>query len=344
MTGSKENVLKAFSREETEYVPAGAFLGGSWPIINSGLTLEGLIGNAQKTAEVFYEVNERIDADILMVGTGSTALLIKSLGGEVRFDEKGAPQIISELIKDESDLVGLNVSKAINDPTILWLGEVSKEVNRLAGDKRLILASGRAPFTLATQLFGLEKFSKAIYKKPDLVHKILEFTTELSFSYFKFMIEEGNAHGAFIADPSASGDVISKKHFAQFVIPYLEKVVKKIKELQKPVLLHICGDITDRLEVIATTGIDSISIDTKVDILKAIELIGDKISIAGNVDPVNIMEFGTVEDVREASSACIKKAAGRKGLVLLPGCDLAWGVTEENIKAFIDTAHNLRTI
>ena len=56
--------------------------GGSWPIINSGLTLESIIGDVRRTAKAFYEVNERINADIIMVGVGSTALLIKALGGK----------------------------------------------------------------------------------------------------------------------------------------------------------------------------------------------------------------------------------------------------------------------
>jgi uroporphyrinogen decarboxylase len=201
------------------------------------------------------------------------------------------------------------------------------------------LASGRAPFTLATQLYGLENFSKAIYKNPVLAHKILEFTTELSLAYFKLMIEEGHVHGAFIADPSASGDVISKKHFVQFVLPYLKRLVTAVKEVQKPVMLHICGDITDRLELLPSTGIDSISIDAKVDISKAMELVGDEISVAGNVDPVNALEFGSKEDVIDAAVDCINKGAGKRGFILLPGCDLAGRVPEENIKVFVETAH-----
>ena len=340
MVTSKELVLKAFRREKTEYIPVGAFLGGSWPIIHSGLTLEGLIGDVEKTAKAFYEVNERLDADILMVGTGSTAILIKALGGEVKFDEKGAPQIISELIETEEDLSTLSIEKAIENPSVQWLRDVAKEVSRLSQEKRLILASGRAPFTLATQLFGLERFSKAIYKNPKLAHKLLEFTTELSIAYFKLMLEEGKAHGAFIADPSASGDVISRRHFEQFVLPYLTTVVKTIKGFNRPIMLHICGNITDRLGLLPSTGIDSLSIDTKVDIAEAMGIIGDEVSIAGNVDPVNILEFGSKEEVTKETLSCIKKGTKKKGFILLPGCDLAAGVPEDNIKTFVENAHN----
>ncbi|HEX9061469.1 MAG TPA: uroporphyrinogen decarboxylase family protein [Clostridia bacterium] len=340
MDSPKQTALKAFKREKTEYVPVGVFLGGSWPIINSGLTLEGLIGDYEKTARTLYEVNEKLNEDILIVGTGSTALLIKALGGDVRFDSKGAPQIISELIKNEEDLNNLNPDEAISNKSIKWLVDISKKLVEITYDRRLILASGRAPFTLAAQIYGLQNFLKAIYKNPVFAHELLEFTTKLSLSYFKTMINDGLSHGAFIADPSASGDVISKKHYEKFALPYLKKVVDGIKELDKPVMLHICGDITDRLDLVASSGIDSLSIDTKVDLGKALEIAGDKISIAGNVDPVDILEFGTQEEVYEATVSCLKKGACKRGFILFPGCDPAGGVPLKNIKTFVDTAHS----
>lgn len=237
MASSKDIALKAFRGEKTEYIPVGIFLGGSWPIINSGLTLEGLIGDAEKTAKVFFDVNEKLNADIIIMGAGSTALMIKALGGEVKFDNKGAPQIISQLIKNEDDLRSLSVATVTKDCSMIWLRDTAKELFKLSRKKRLILASGRAPFTLATQLYGLENFARAIYKKRSFAHEILEFTTKLSIEYFKTMIEEGLVDGAFIADPTASGDVISNKHFEEFALPYLKRVVIAVKNLNKPVML-----------------------------------------------------------------------------------------------------------
>jgi uroporphyrinogen decarboxylase len=338
MNTSKEISMRALRREKADKTPVGIFLGGSWPIINAGLTLESLIGDAKKTAAVFLDVNERLDADIIMAGTGSTALLIKALGGEVRFDEKGAPQILSELIRNEADLRSLSVESAIQDTSVRWLADTSRYMSEYSKKKKLILASGRAPFTLATQLYGLEKFSKAIFKNPEFVGKLLAFTTELSLAYFKLMIQEGAADGAFIADPSASGDVISKKHFSQFVLPYLKKVVEGIKTLHRPVMLHICGDISDRLELLPDTGIDSLSVDTKVDLTNAFNAIGNKISIAGNVDPVGTLEFGTDDEVEKAVSACLEKVKKMPGFILLPGCDVAGNVPEKNLKAFVESA------
>lgn len=338
MSTSKEILDKAFRLKPQEEIPVGIFLGGSWPIIHSGLTLEGLIGQAEKTAKVFHQVNEKLDGDLIMVGTGATALLINALGGEIKFKDNGAPAVIGELIKTENDLSRLKVSDAIQHPAVRWLFETARHLSRLAGRERLILASCRAPFTLAAQLYGLENFSRDLYKKRTFAHDLLEFTTELSIAYFQQMIDEGEVHGVCIADPTASGDVISTRHFKEFVIPYLTRVVKVVKDKGKPVILHICGDITDRLSLIPETGVDCISLDTKVNLANAKNSVGDQICIAGNVDPVNILQFGTRTEVEDAVKLCISQSRDTGGFILLPGCDLDAGVSEENIKAFVDAA------
>ncbi|OPY58378.1 MAG: Uroporphyrinogen decarboxylase [Pelotomaculum sp. PtaU1.Bin035] len=337
----KERVKKAFERKPHDLTPVGVFLGGSWPVIHSGLTLDALIGKARETAKIFFEVNELLNADLIMVGTGATALTIRALGGEIRFNPVGAPEITRELIEHESSLPKLWKMEFWNDQAVMWLVQTAKEVISMTQNQRMVLASGRAPFTLATQMYGLEKTCRAIYKNKVFIKELLEFTTHVSICYFKEMLGKGLVNGVFIADPTASGDVISVKHFKEFVIPYLRKVVKVVKDMGKPVMLHICGDITDRLALIPDTGVDCISVDSKVDLKKALDIVGDKVCIAGNVNPVDILQFGTTEEVAKASLDCQKQADGRNGFVLLPGCDLASSVPLENIVAFVKAGHQL---
>lgn len=339
MTTSKELATIAMSGQNGGKVPVGTILGGSWPIIIEGFTLEGLIGDAQKTAEIFYRVNERLDADILTVGTGATALLLRALGGDIRFSKKGAPEIMSEVVNHKEDLQLLNIAAALEDPAVQWLGEVAAELSRLAGNQRFIMASGRAPFTLASQIFGLENFLRVLHKDKLFAHKLLEFTTQLSIEYFRLMNKTKSLPGAFLADPTASGDVISRKYFEEFALPYLTRVVTAIKQDYGYVMLHICGNITDRLALLPGSGIDSLSIDTKVDIAFAKKLIGKDVCIAGNVDPVQVLEYGTLDQVYQASRNCLEAGARDGGFILLPGCDLAAAVPEENVRVMVETAH-----
>lgn len=329
----KERALAAFTGKHVDRVPLCIFLGGSWPVINSGTTLKSLIGRPKETAGLFWAVNRRLGADIDMVGAGATALQIKALGGDVRFNDNGAPEIMGEPVRQPEDLRRLTVAQVYNDRDVRWLVDTCSETMKFAGDDALVLASGRAPFTLAGQIFGLENFSRALYKDKKFAHELLEFTTALSSEYYREMIVNGHAHGAFIADPTSSGDCISKKHFEEFSLPYLTRVVDGIKKLDKPVMLHICGNISDRISLIPDSGIDCISIDTKVEIAHAKALLNGRICIAGNVDPVNTLEFGSADDVRRVSKKCFRDAGKSGGFVLTPGCDFGAGVTEENLRA-----------
>lgn len=332
MVTSKERVIKAFQGEKTDRVPVGIFLGGSWPIIRAGTSLEKLQGDPQRTAEIFCETNERLGADLFMVGTGATTLLVRALGGNVRFSEKGAPVILSELIQNEKDLEGLSIEKALQDPGIQWIRETARHALRISGEKRLILASGRAPFTLAGQLYGLENLSRALYKKKDFVYKLLDFTARLSTGYFRTLLEDGSVHGIFIADPTSSGDVISTRHFEEFALPGLKQLIDLALTHSAWTMVHICGDITDRIQLLSKTGVHSISVDTKVDLTEARKRVGPKVCLVGNVHPVEVLQFGTGEEVYHTAISCMEQGSKDGGFVLMPSCDLEAKVPEENIK------------
>lgn len=336
----KQAVITALQGGKPERVPVGTFLGGSWPIHKVGMTLEELIGDPEKTAQIFYEVNEQLDADFLTIGTGSTALIIKALGGEIKFSQLGAPEIVSELIKVESDLDRLSAESILNDPAIIWIGDSARHLFTLCGEHRFIFLSGRAPFTLASQMFGLENLCRCLYKNSALAHRILAFATSVSTAFYKSILEQGFVHGAMIADPSSSGDLISRKHFEEFALPYLRRVVKEVKELGAPVLLHICGDIHDRLDLIPTSGVDCLSLDSKVSLASARKILANRICLGGNVNPVEILHFGTEEEVQRAAADCLQAAAGDGGFILMPGCDLASQVPITNILALIEAGHN----
>lgn len=342
MATSKDNVQAAFARKKPERVPAGICLGGSWPFFVEGVGLNALLEDAEKAAKIYYEVNARVDADWVTVGTGATAFLIEALGGKSILNKRSAPEIEAPIVKTEEDIERLDIAGALKKDKLLWLKDVAAATVRINGGERSIFVSGRAPFTLAGQLLGLEIFSKSLYKNKGLVEKILNFAEELSFAYYSFMLEVDGIDGIFIADPSASGDVVSTKHFEAVVVPALTNLVTRLAPYKKPVLLHICGNITDRLHTLPQTGIDMISVDSKVDLAKAKEILAGRIALAGNVNPVYVIEERTDEEVYAESTRCLNAAAVDGGFLLLPGCDLSAKAGEENVRALVRAAHDWR--
>lgn len=343
---SREFVLDAFdlnlsgNLREGAGVPVGVCLGGSWPFFAEGVTFEELLDDPLRAASIFYKVNERVGADFITVGTGATALLFMGLGGKIQFSPKGAPVIASILAESEDDIRRLDIDRAIKSEGLQWLRAVAEETVRLNGGRRAVFVSGRAPFTLAGQLAGLEFFTKSIYKDRSFVDTLLNFTLELSSSYYEFMLDAVGVDGIFAADPSASGDVLSARHFESVVLPCLTLLLKRLEPYGKPSLLHICGNITDRLHFLPQTGIGMISLDSKVNLRRAREILGGKIAFAGNVHPVFVLEELTPLEVAEKTRECLEEAAAREGgFMLLPGCDLSSRVPEANVTEFVKMAH-----
>jgi uroporphyrinogen decarboxylase len=349
MSTSREIVTEAFALNKPERVPVGVCLGGSWPFFVEGIPLQELLSFPPfKAAEIFYRVNERVGADFVTIGTGATAFLIEALGGKIKFAKNGAPEIDSLLINSPDDIDKLHLQTIFQSEKLQWLKAIATETvklneNKLNNNQRSLFVSGRAPFTLAGQLLGLETLSKSLYKNKLFAEKLLAFTTELSVAYFEFMLQVNGIDGIFIADPSASGDVVSVRHFESAVIPYLTALIKRLKSYQKHFLIHICGNISDRLHLLPQTGIQMVSVDSKVDLRNAKQLLNGKIGLAGNVNPVFVLEEKTADEIYSETQKCLNDAAGDGGFMLLPGCDLSAKVSEENVRAFVAAAREWRS-
>lgn len=183
---------------------------------------------------------------------------------------------------------------------------------------------------------------KATYKNPALVEKILDFATELLIHLYEPVVNDGTLEVISLADPTASGDLVSKKQFERFALPYLKKFTDWAKSKNVHTLLHICGDTTDRIELFPATGASCISVDHKTDIARTKELLSGKMCFAGNVSPVEVMLQGSVELV-ESTCKQIVEAAGTDGaFVLMPGCDIPPDVPYENITKFIQVAQECK--
>ena len=69
------------------------------------------------------------------------------------------------------------------------------------------------------------------------------------------------------------------------------------------------------------------------------EAYGDKISISGNVIPVDVLRNGTIEEIAANVKRCITEAADNPcGYNLCPGCTTPVGTSKENMIAFMNAA------
>jgi uroporphyrinogen decarboxylase len=335
----KELIFEAFERKSSGRVPATVFGGGVWTIRHWQKQFGEMAADPRAYADLLLRTNEELHSPIIYVGSGYNNYLAAAVGGKVKERPLGAPDLVSALVKETADeIVGTDVTIIENDPVIQNMRETARLVAAEVGDEVIVTVTSWGPFTLAGQMYGVEPFMKATLKKKDEVHKMLDFATRLVKQFYKPLVEERVTPMLSIADPTGSGDLISNKVFRTFSLPYLQPLIAWAKEHDAYTWLHICGNTTDKLESIAETGAHCFSLDYKVDMATAKKLIGSRITLAGNIDPVSVLNQKGPEDVRAAGEACIQAGAEGGGFILTSGCDLPPTIPVDNIRAMLDLA------
>jgi uroporphyrinogen decarboxylase len=335
----KEVMLKAFEGGRTDRVPVTLFGAGMWSIKGWNTSFEALSRDADKMASMLVDMSSKLQCDVVYPGSGYNNFHASALGGKIKFREVGAPDLENHFVSTEEDLAKLKISDLDKDETINTVKKALRQTKAKIGVTYVVTMTAWGPFTLGARLVGEETMMKATFKKPVFVEKVVDFATDLLIHLYEPIVADKTLEVISLADPTASGDLISKKQFEKFAVPYLKKFTDWAKSKGVHTLVHICGNTSDRLDLFPLTGASCISLDHKTDIAKAKETLHGKMCFGGNVDPVKIMLNGTVQDVENACKEVIKTAGTEGGFVLMPGCDIPPTVPYDNIKKFIQVAH-----
>jgi uroporphyrinogen decarboxylase len=336
---SKEIIQKLIQLEPTPRLPVSLLSAGAWNLNQSGLTLEqALAAGPQRIAEIIAQTNELVGCDIVWPGSGYHNLAIRGLGGRIKFRVKGTPDVQEPLLRGNWIAARLATKRVQEDEGIRVLIEAARLLAQSIGDKTVVGTSQWGPFTLGGLAYGVENLMRNMHKDKPAVHAVLELATELCFDYLEPFIDAGVSMIS-LADPTASGDLISRDQFVEFSLPYLKRVADKIRTRGVWVTVHICGNTTNRLDRIPEAGAHIMSVDYKVNLADVRRILGGEIAFAGNLNPVAIMQKETVQGVAAASREAINRAGTTGGYLLMPGCDIPPRVPIENVKAMVESAH-----
>ncbi|MEE9166038.1 MAG: uroporphyrinogen decarboxylase family protein [Candidatus Neomarinimicrobiota bacterium] len=152
-----------------------------------------------------------------------------------------------------------------------------------------------------------------------------------------------------ISSAFAGGGLISRDHYSEFVLPYEKMVIKGIKEkFSIPVYTHTCGSIGDRLDLMmesGTGGIDTLDPPPlgTVELEEAKKVLGGKVFIKGNIDPVNTLLNGQLDSVKEDVKWRLEVGKPGGGYILSSACSVAPHTPPENIEILAALADEFGT-
>lgn len=342
MTG-KEIVLKAMRFEETPRLPVAILDGYVWILRKNNISFRELLEMEDGGAEVVEKAFDDFQSDIVYPNIHAFNFLFEIMGGIVSCDRKGeAFEVTKTPLEEINDFRQYDVDKLCEQleqkkEYAVGLGLLEK-LKKYYGEDKLVCAVSVAPLTLAGMMLGVQNFMMKLYDDEEGTVALLEFATELVVRLCESQIARG-ADVVFIADPVASGELISPSMFEEYALPYIKEVTGRLKKYDVPIILHICGNTQARLEPLKEAGISAFSL-AAVDLKEALETARGHYAIFGNMDPFSVMQAMTSDKVYQTCRELGDIAGLDGGYVMMPGCDLPPAAPLENVQAMVKAAHD----
>jgi len=167
-------------------------------------------------------------------------------------------------------------------------------LRRRYGDEVAIVGKVFGPWTLGYHVFGVQEFLINTILDPDAVKRAMASLKEVTVVFANAQIEAG-AHALCLAD-HATRDLCSPDAYRDFLRDIHEELNARIN---CPLILHICGDTSDRIGHIRETGLPCFHFDSKVPASRARELAGERLALMGGTSNLDVIQHGTPEQVIE---------------------------------------------
>ncbi len=215
------------------------------------------------------------------------------------------------------------------------------------GDSVSVHAEIFSPWTQLMELFGYERALMYMLDDADKIHAILAAYARGAADLGARQARRG-VDAVLISSAFAGGGFISPRQYDEFVLPYERQVVERVRAEGVPVYTHTCGDIGDRLERMADTGIDGIdTLDPpplgSIDLEDAKCRVGDRLFFKGNIDPVNTLLNKSRDEVREDALWRLKVGSPGGGYILSSACSVSPRVPPENLAVLVEASEEFGT-
>ena len=206
--------------------------------------------------------------------------------------------------------------------------EATKLMKEKYGKEYAVIAGNTGPFTLAGHLVSTENLVFGIMMDPDQVKKWVDAVNPVIKAYCQALSDAG-ADIIQMSEPSSSTDLLSPDMFTEYSGNYVKNSLACVKDADT--VLHICGDTSEIIPLMADTGVTGISIEEKVDSAEAVKIANGRVALVGNVGVVHPLLQGTPEDCAAAG----KRIAAAGFNIVSPGCGLSALISDDNLRALV---------
>jgi uroporphyrinogen decarboxylase len=347
-----DSFLRACLRQPTEHTPvwlmrqAGRYLPEYRATRAKAGSFMGLATNPDFATEVTLQPLDRyaLDAailfsDILTVPDAMGLGLSFAIGEGPRF---------AHPVRDEAAVARLEVPDMNK---LRYVFDAVTSIRRALNGRVPLIGFSGSPWTLACYMVegaGSDDYrlvKTMLYRRPDLMHRMLEVNAAAVAQYLNAQIEAG-AQAVMIFD--SWGGVLADGAFQRFSLDYTRRVVAGLQRekdgARVPVIVFTKGGGL-WLDEIAACGADVVGLDWTMNLGTARQRVGSRVALQGNLDPFVL--FAPPEAVAREGIAVLdsfgrpqRADGGWDGHIFNLGHGISQHTPPEHVAALVEAVHS----
>ena len=335
---SRQRVMTALKLQAPDRVPLVPF-SMTFSAKHAGIKFSDYCSQGEALAEAEIKACHRFGWDSV-IASSDMAIYAESLGAEVHLPEDDIPRITRPAIRVDHAREDFERIKKIPPAEYVKRGRLAEMIQSVkymreeVRDEVAIIGWIEGAFQGTMLLFGADPRALLLLKEDAcLMFEIFRWYNEFAFAAAKEMIDLG---ADVIGSGASATYYLSPYAFEMAAFVYEQELYKRITDYGAPVLIHCCGYVPQCIKFAPEVNPrGAIQFDYQVNLKWAKQLIGDKMTIMGNLDCNRVLHLGSKDDVMEACRRAIRDAAPGGGFWLSGGCEIPRDMPYENMDAML---------
>ena len=200
---------------------------------------------------------------------------------------------------------------------------------RTYGDRVAVLGKVMGPFSMTQVMHGVDKVMMGVITDPDTIRRFVDVSIGMLVTCANAQFDAG-ADAIAIGEGGAGANMMSPQMYEDLL---LEPHQRMIGQIQGPTIMHMCGDITPRLDALGRLGLTCFNFDWDIDPAAMRRASAGKFSIMGNVNTTDLMRAGP-DAIEQQVRACIDAGVD----IISPGCAVSPECPNANFQAMVRAA------
>lgn len=255
----------------------------------------------------------------------------QGFGAKMIYGRDMVPRCEKHPLEDETNLATLVRPNPLQAERMRDRIDAVKRFYAEVGGQYSIMGWVEGPAAEAADLRRLDNFFMDLIEDETYIGEVMDVCVDVALDFAQAQVAVG-AETIGVGDAAASQ--VSQEIYEELILPREQRLVQGLHAMGAKVRMHICGNITHLLPGLSSLELDAIDIDHMVDLRHARQILGNKVALGGNLDPVEAVLRSNPEKIRRAILTAYEQAGNP--FIVNAGCEIPSGTPVENLKALCE--------